>query len=293
MIPNLSQLPDSTGTFKELYLGSLGFRKGQIKYVDERRGPLTEREWLKASMERVETDKSVELLISGPGFGNTKWDVKRQVDVLAEIYKKDQPVDHGRIKGALDALGHMCSEGFNQNLEAISFLAREKFFPMMLRHAFQQPDNDAWRPVQEAVLELAWQILRNGTAKFDPMHAKLQKDLWHQLSDEFQLEHSNMLGIVETILTHAGLPYGTSYVRMKRLANKIVEWRKGTWYSYRPFQVAFMKAMADHYGLRNKGKNNWVVDESLTIKSGPPVAALMRKVKQEAENDYGVYSMER
>ena len=97
MIPNLSGLPDSTGTFKDFYLGSLGFRKGQIKYVDERRGPLTEREWLKASMERVETSKSVEFLISGPGFGNTKWDVKRQVDVLAEIYKKDQPVDLDRI----------------------------------------------------------------------------------------------------------------------------------------------------------------------------------------------------
>jgi hypothetical protein len=289
MIPNLSQLPDSTGTFKELYLGSLGIRKGRIKYVDERFGPLTETEWVKASTERVETDKSLEFLISGPGFGNTKWDVKRQLDVLAEIYKKGQPVDHGQIQGALDALRHMCSEGFNQNLEAISFLAREKFFPMMMRHAFQQPDNDAWRPVQEAVLELVWQILRNGMTKFDSKHAKLQDALWFQLSDEFQQEHPNMLGIVETILTHAGVPYGVSYVRMKRLANKIAEWRKGTWYRYRPFQVAFMKAMADRYGLRNQARNKWLLDERLEIKSGSTVAALMAKMLKDTKGSYGIF----
>ena len=289
MIPNLSQLPDSTGTFKEYYLGSLGIRKGQIKYVDERFGPLTETEWVKASTERVETDKSLEFLISGPGFSNTKWDVKRQLDVLAEIYKKDQPVDHGRIKGALDALGHMCSEGFKQNLEAISFLAREKFFPMMLRHAFQQPDNDAWRPAQEAALELAWQILRNGMTKFDSMHAKLQNALWFQLSDEFQKEYPNMLGIVETILTHAGVPYGVNYVRMKRLANKIAEWRRSKWYRYRPFKVAFANAMKGHYQLKSQLNGTWLLDESLEAKSGPTVAALMAKMLKDTKSGYGLF----
>ena len=288
MLPNLSELPAPTGTFKDLYLGSLGIRKDRIVHVDERFGPLTEKEWVKRSTDRVETQKSVEFLISGPGFGNTKWDVKRQLDVLAEIYKKDEPVDLGRIQGALDALRHMCSEGFNQNLEAISFLAREKFFPMMLRHAFQQPDNDAWRPVQEAVLELAWQILRNGVDKFDPEHPKLQNALWFQLSDEFQKEYPNMLGIVETILTHAGVPYGVNLVRMRHLANKIAEWRRGTWYRYRPFRNAFAKAMADRYKLKTQFSGKWLLDERLESKSGPTVAGLMANFLKDTKDSYGV-----
>jgi hypothetical protein len=98
-----------------------------------------------------------------------------------------------------------------------------------------------------------------------------------------------MLGIVETILTHAGVPYGVSYVRMKRLANKIAEWRKGTWYRYRPFQVAFMKAMADRYGLRNQARNKWLLDERLEIKSGSTVAALMAKMLKDTKGSYGIF----
>ena len=292
MLPNLSGMPERhvrprQPTFKDAYLHSLGVRRAPIKYIDERFGPLTEKEWGKKSMERLDDLKSVDSLISGPGFGNTRWDVKRQMDTLAEMYKE---IDEGRIIGALDALRHMCSEGFKQNLEAISFLAREQFFPAMVRDMFTQPNGDSWRRMQEAGLELVWQIMRNGTAKFDPKHAELQDKLWSHLSDEFNEQAAGATqsaGIIETILTHSGAPYGVNSERMKRLANKIAEWRRSKWYRYRPFRQSFEQAMKDHYQLKSQFNGTWLLDERLQKREGT-VASYMQQAIREMYLDYGL-----
>ena len=298
MLPNLSGMPERhvrprQPTFKDAYLHSIGVRRAPIKHIDERFGPLTDKEFEKMGLERGDTLESVNRLIEGSGFGNTRLSVQGQLEMLKEVYKmewEDEPVDHGRIQGALDALRHMCSEDFKQNLEAISFLAREKFFPAMVRRVFMQRINDSWRRIQEAALELVWQIMRNGTAKFDPKHADLQDKLWRHLSDEAidrVVDANPSMAIIETILTHSGTPYGMSHERMKRLANKIAEWRRSKWYRYRAFRQSFAQAMKDHYQLKSQFNGTWLLDERLQKREGT-VASYMQQAIREMYLDYGL-----